>query len=392
MGILNIFKRSKSTTSSNDSIGYVMTSKGELIETSGYTRLSDSPEVLTAINQIADLVSNMSIHLMENGDKGDIRIRNNLSRLIDIQPNKFQTRKSFIFWIVKTMMLHGNAVVKPVSRDGTVTELKPLNPQKISFTYDTDSELDYAVKYDNVEYSPETLLHFVLNPSEKLPFLGSSYQTSLRDITHNLKQASVTKRSFMSSNYMPSLIMYIDAETDMTEEERTEFEKKYLHRKDKTAPFLLPEGLINLEQIKPLTLTDLAIHESVKIDKQGVASILGVPPFILGVGTYTKDEWNNFINTKIMSFAQIIQQTLNSLIIDDNKYFNFNPRSLYNYSLTELVSAGVSMIGVNSMRRNELRGWMNLPPDEEMDALLVLENYLQQADLTKQNKLKGGEN
>lgn len=102
----------------------------------GYTRLSDSPEVLTAVNTIADLVSNMTIQLMQNGDKGDTRVKNDLSRLVDIKPNSYQTRKSFIFWVVKSMMLTGNAVVMPLTRGGKTIELRPLADNKIRFYYD----------------------------------------------------------------------------------------------------------------------------------------------------------------------------------------------------------------------------------------------------------------
>ena len=101
-----------------------------------------------------------------------------------------------------------------------------------------------------------------------------------------------------------------------------------------------------------------------------------------------------------MSIAQIIQQTLNRLIVDDDMYFTFNPRSLYNYSLVEQVNAITALVKVNTLRRNEGRNWLGLAPDEEMDDLIVLENYLLQQDLSKQGKLtnsiidddeKGGE-
>lgn len=49
------------------------------------------------------------------------------------------------------------------------------------------------------------------------------------------------------------------------------------------------------------------------------------------------------------------------------------------------------MIDRNAMRRNELRDWVGMDPDDEMEELLVLENYLHQEDLSKQKKLKGGE-
>lgn len=386
MGIKNIFKRSSEPTTSTK-MGYYMSEDAKSLLVGGYTRLADSPEVLTAVNTIADLVSNMTIQLMQNGDKGDTRVKNELSRLVDIKPNAYQTRKSFIFWIVKSMMLTGNAVVMPITRNGKAVELRPLADNKIRFYYDDKNDFDYVIKYKEKDYAPDSLLHFVLNPKDDLPFMGSSYRVSLSDVTHNLRQASATKRSFMSSEYMPSLVMLIDSDADLDEDEREKFEEKYLKRKDKNKPLLLPDGLVNFQTIKPLTLEDLAIHESIKVDKQTVASILGIPAFVLGVGTYSKDEWNNFINTKIMSIAQIVQQTLNKLIVEEDQYFNFNPRSLYNYSLVEQVNAITSLVKVNTLRRNEGRNWLGLAPDEEMDDLIVLENYLLQQDLSKQGKL-----
>ena len=387
MGIRDYFKRSTQEQQASNKIGYFMSSDTENILVSGYTKLSDSPEVVTAVNTIADLVSNMTIQLMKNGDKGDTRVKNELSRLVDIAPNAYQTRKSFIFWIVKSMMINGDAVVMPLTRGGKAVELRPLADNKIQILDDAQNDFNYYITYNSKIYEPNELLHFVLNPDDSKPYKGSSYRVSLNDVTHNLRQASATKRSFMSSEYMPSLVMMVDSDADLDEDEREKFEEKYLKRKDKNKPLLLPDGLVKFETIKPLTLEDLAIHESVKVDKETVASILGIPSFVLGVGSYSKDEWNNFINTKVMSIAQIIQQTLNRLIVDDDMYFTFNPRSLYNYSLVEQVNAITALVKVNTLRRNEGRNWLGLAPDEEMDDLIVLENYLLQQDLSKQGKL-----
>ena len=364
-----------------------MTAEAESLLVSGYTRLSDNAEVRTAVDQIADLVSNMTIQLMKNGEKGDIRIKNDISKIVDIKPNSFMTRKQFIFWIVKTMLLSGdgNAFVLPIFRSGKLVELKPLPPSKISLT---ENDWNYSVNYAGQQYQPSELLHFVLNPDEDKPYKGNGYRVVLKDLTHILKQIQATKKSFMSSNYKPTLVFKIDSDADLDEQQRKEIEKKYLKRQNATDPLFLPQGLIDMEQVKPLSLNDLAINDAVKIDKATVANLLGVPPFLLGVGSYNKDEWNNFINTKIMSIAQIIQQTLTNLLIEDDEYFSFNPRSLFNYSLQEMVNAGVAMVKVNALRRNELRNWVGgLAPDAEMDDLIVLENYLLQADLSKQKKL-----
>lgn len=194
----------------------------------------------------------------------------------------------------------------------------------------------------------------------------------------------------MSGKYMPNLIIKADGLTEefTTEEGRDKILSKYITDSSAGKPWVIPAELIDVQQVKPLSLNDIAINESVEIDKKTVAGLLGVPAFLLGVGTFNKDEYNNFINTTVMSIGSIIAQTLTKdLVYKEQWYFKLNPRSLYSYNLTELVNAGSSMAKINAMRRNELRNWVGLDPDPEMEELLVLENFIKQEDVDKQNKL-----
>lgn len=71
----------------------------------GYTKLSDNPEIISAVNKICNLVSSMTIHLMENTANGDKRVENELSRKMDINPNQYMTRKTFMSALMRGLLL-----------------------------------------------------------------------------------------------------------------------------------------------------------------------------------------------------------------------------------------------------------------------------------------------
>lgn len=360
----------------------------------GYTTLSQSPEVMTAVDTIARLIGSMTIHLMQNTPRGDVRVINGLSKLVDITPNKFMTRSNFIRWIVRTMLLdgNGNAVVYPETRGGLINQLIPIPPAFVAFI--PRGEWGYAVSIAGRLYEPEEVLHFVANPTEYYPWLGEGYRIQLSDIANNLKQATATENGFMSSKWKPSLIVKVDALTDefASVEGRQKLLDSYVQSGSAGEPWMIPAEQFDVQQVKPLTLSDLALAEFVKLDKQTVASVLGVPPFVLGVGEFKREEWNNFVSTTIMPIAQNIQQVFtHGLLYADDLYFRFNPRSLMNYDISELVNAGAAMVDHAAMRRNEWRDWMGLPPDPDMEDIIVLENYLPVDRLGDQKKLNGGD-
>ena len=229
-------------------------------------------------------------------------------------------------------------------------------------------------------------------PGELYPWMGTGYQLALADVANNLKQAAATEKGFMSSKWKPSIIVKVDALTEefASPDGRKKLLESYAMSGEAGEPWLIPAEAFSVEQVKPLTLSDLALADFVKLDKQTVATILGVPPFVLGVGDFKREAWNSFISTRIMPLAQNIQQELTrKLLYSNDLYFRFNSRSLYNYDLKDMAAIADDQYIRGIMTGNEVREWIGLSPMDGLDELIILENYIPRGMIGDQKKLNG---
>lgn len=373
MGVLDKIKKR-----STSKVGIVV-SKEDSFCVPGYIPLDKCPEIMTGVRRIAELIGTMTIHLMNNTEQGDVRIVNELSRMIDINPMPNMTRSTWVQAFVTTLLLsgRGNAIVLPHTSRGLLRRLEPIAASRVSFNPIGWS--DYEVYIDGRRYRPDDVLHFVYNPDPTYLWKGKGVNVSLADLARNLKQAEKTKEGFLASKWKPSVIVKVDAMTPQfaTPEGRKQMLESYIESDGEGQPWIVPGEQIDIETIKPLTLADLAISDTVEVDKRTVAAVLGIPPFVLGVGEYNQKAWNAFVQNTIRPIALgIAQEMTRKLIVSPNWYLKFNTLSLMDWDIQTISEVFGKLSDRGFVTGNEVRDRIGMSPVEGLDEFRILENYI----------------
>lgn len=375
----NPFKRFFKRDAGGTSVGFVIGSEDDSICVRGYTSLDHNPEVMTACRRIAELIGSITIHLMDSTDKGDFRIKNELSRMIDITPMPNMNRSTWMQAIIMNLLLYGrgNSVVLPHTRAGYLRRLEPVAAGRVA--WEPIGHTDYNVLIDGKRYRPDDVLHFVYNPDRTYLWKGRGVNVSLQDIANNLKQAEATKKGFLASKWKPSVIIKVDAsnESFRDPELREKMLESYITSDGAGQPWIIPGEQIDVETIKPLTLADLAIADTVEVDKRTVAAVMGVPAFLLGVGDYDKAAWNAFVQNTVRPIALMIAQEMTrKLILSPDWFLKFNVLSLMDWDLSTISKVYGELSDRGFVTGNEVRDRLGMSPAEGLDEFRILENYL----------------
>lgn len=387
-------------TGTHSGVGILLTDNWKDLGILGYTPLDKNPEIMTACRKIASTIGATTIHLMRNTPDGDVREKDGLARMVDVTPMPNMTRPAWMEAVVMNLLLYGdgNSIVLPrydtapgAAERNYLRSLEPVAPARVALSPVPGSWTDYSVYIDGRAFAPEDVLHFAYNPDAIYPWKGRGIAVSLRDVADNLRQAQRTTKAFLSTEYKPSIIIKADALTAEFSgpEGRRKLLESYIKPPFDGAPWIIPAEQFQVEQVKPLTLSDLAISSTVELDRRAVASILGVPPFVVGVGDYKAAEWNWCIQSTIIPICKAIAAEMTrKLLISPDRYFRFNLWSMMDHDLEKVSRVLLAGSDRGYVNGDTWRDRVFLPP-AGLKEYRVLENYIPVDLAGFQKKLKG---
>lgn len=356
-----------------------------------YTALDKCPPIISAAQKIASTISCATIQLLKNTDGGDKRVKDALSYLVDIAPSPWMTRSSWIAKIVMDLLIYGggNSICQIITEGGKPVELRPIDISRVGFRRES---VGYTITIDGAHYPPEDFLHFVLYPDKAEPWRGQGAGAILKQLAKSLGAARQTEAAFLDKRWKPSIIVKVDGmATELSSPAaRRQMASQYIETTGNGEPWIIPSDFMEVQEVRPLSLSDIAIYDGVRVNSEQVAAALGIPPSELGFGDYKPREWNHAVMTTIRAIMTAIQQELTrKLLIDKSKFFRFSPLSLMDYDLTATSDVMAMMVDRGAATVNEYRDRIGLPPVDGGDELRVLENYIPADMAGKQKKLEG---
>lgn len=368
------FKRSKSVRS--EPLTYVVYQD---FGDSGYYPV----EFERAIETIGGLLGSLTLQVWQTKPGGaKERLKNAKSYWLDVEPIPGMTRLEWTKKVVRTMYEKGVCFVAVESFGGN---------EQLKILEDFFIQSDGTVKSykTNEAYKLEELLRFSAGTKPAVD--------ALRQTNENLKMAAALKARFLKNSFTPSLVVKVDVDMSaLTEEndQRLKTLQKVISRSAETGqPMIFEQGFVDIQELKGRTYEELGLDVALKDEQMKVAAFFGLPAFLVGAGSFNREEYNLFIKTTFMTLVRMFEQQLSRVFASDEIYVKYNTERLLSIDLREQMAFVSECLAQGIMTPNEARQKLGLTPSSSkgMNEFRILENYVPVAKLGDQAKLKQGE-
>ena len=245
---------------------------------SDYT-LQNSELIFSAVTRRANALSAMPIQLY----RGSKQVKSPLNDIVNAAPNSFMTSCQFFKTMEACCCTEGNAyALKVFDPDGTLTEIKPLDPLRVTPMLETDSgELWFKIMPD---IGQPYYLHgyYVIH----IPFISTNgikgvnpVQVLFNTLSYN-DQIQTFSASQLEKGVNAKIVAEAPANLGAVQREETVKALVDTYKETGGNILLLESGV----QAKTLNLSpvDSKLFEVERISRSKVAMVYNIPPHLLG--------------------------------------------------------------------------------------------------------------
>jgi HK97 family phage portal protein len=279
---------------------------------SDYT-LQNSELIFSAVSRRANALSAMPIQLY----RGSRQVKNDLNDIVNAQPSSFMTSCQFFKSMEACCCTEGNAyALKGFSPDGTLAELKVVDPLRVTPILETDSnELWYRIM---PETGPSYYLHnfYVLH----IPFLSTNgikgvnpVQVLLGTLLYN-DEIHTFSASQLEKGVNAQIVVEAPANLGETQRKET-IDVLTATYKDTGGNILLLESGLTAKTLN-MSPVDSRLFEVEKISRSKVAMVYNIPPHLLG------DYADTSFNSQEQQMLEFLMLTMLPIVTAYEQEFN----------------------------------------------------------------------
>lgn len=342
----------------------------------GSTPTADSALQVSAVwacvRLIADTVSMMDLNAFTM--KQGVRVPMPNPPLL-VQPSADATLPEWIYMIVASLMLRGNAYGHVVRRDAQLypAQIELMSPDNVRVTADsTTGMLSYATKGGPIPNRDMLHIRAYRMPGSSVGLSPVQYAASA--INREQAIASFTLGYFQDAPH-PQALLY--SEQSINDEQARTIKERLTSRIVGREPLVLGSGVkyetlsVSPEESQFLATQKLGVAE--------IARIFGVPPEMIAAEAGNSMTYANIQSKGIDFLTYSIQPWLSKLesaisqLMPGGKHVRFDPTVLLRTDLMTQLTATAIGIASKQMTPDEARAMADLPPlTDAQKALLSL--------------------
>lgn len=337
------------------------------------------PPVARALELVSGDIGRLPLEVQANTDNGLEPVPSAALDLLKDHPNEYQSGYEFLRYMVRVLMIHGNAgALIRKTRGGELLELVPLMPDTFQILYREDGSAYYSIP-EVGELEPEEVLHFRL--SGHAPLWGDSPVVRCRATLDLLAEQEQTGRAHFSTGAVGKLALTSPEQIgpEAVDRLRSAFSQNHGTAGAISSPIIMQGGMTAATVGTSLTQSDWL--KARNFSTQQVGMIWGIPPQMLyadesgETAEHTYTQLRAYVDSCLSHYTALISGEIGRKLLEPGERLTFDFRHLLRGSLDQVVAAARQAIDAGVMTQNEARELLNLPRIEGGDELVFSKNY-----------------